>query len=203
MARLVIYGCGGHGREMKLAAESAWPEIVFLNDNPAEPYDGIPVISHAGLRADDEICVAVGSPSTRRAMTAKVCEFAAASVIDPTAIIDSTARIGDGAQICAFSYIGSLAKIGRHFQCNVRSHVHHDSVIGDFVTFSPGVLCLGTVHIEDDVFIGAGAILRNGTPEKPLRIGRGAVVGMGAVVLKDIPAGVTVVGTGRMLKADH
>ena len=41
---------------------------------------------------------------------------------------------------------------------------------------------------------GTGAILRQGKPNKPLLIGRGAIVGMGAVVTRDVPPGVTVVG---------
>lgn len=48
--------------------------------------------------------------------------------------------------------------------------------------------------IEDHAYIGTGAVLKQGTPEKPLRIGRGAVVGMGAVVTKDVPVGAVVVG---------
>lgn len=44
------------------------------------------------------------------------------------------------------------------------------------------------------VWVGAGAVLRQGKPGKPLVIGKGAVVGMGAVVTKDVAAGVTVVG---------
>ena len=146
------------------------------------------------LTDDDEICVAVNSPETRRKMAEKASGYNAATVIAPTAVVDPTAVIGPGAQICDFSYIGSMVRIGRHFQCNVRSHVHHDCVIGDFVTLSPGALCCGTVHIEDDVLVGAGAILRNGSLRRPLVIGRGAVIGMGAVVTKDVPAGATVVG---------
>ena len=67
-------------------------------------------------------------------------------------------------------------------------------MIGDFVTFAPGVMCNGNVHIDDHAYIGTGAILKQGTPDKPLRIGRGAVVGMGAVVTKDVAPGETVIG---------
>ena len=41
---------------------------------------------------------------------------------------------------------------------------------------------------------GTGAVIKQGTPDKPLVIGKGAVVGMGAVVTKSVPPGVTVVG---------
>jgi len=88
----------------------------------------------------------------------------------------------------------SNIRIGRHFHCNLYSYVEHDCHIGDFVTFAPGVKCNGNVVIEDYAYIGAGAILRQGSPDSPLRIGRGAVVGMGAVVTRDVASGTTVVG---------
>ena len=62
------------------------------------------------------------------------------------------------------------------------------------MTFAPAVRCNGNVHIHDHAYIGTGALLRQGTPEKPLVIGKGAIVGMGAVVTRDVPAGETVVG---------
>ena len=43
-------------------------------------------------------------------------------------------------------------------------------------------------------FIGAGAVLKHGTHDRPLVIGAGSVVGCGSVVTKDVPPGVTVVG---------
>jgi acetyltransferase-like isoleucine patch superfamily enzyme len=45
------------------------------------------------------------------------------------------------------------------------------------------------VVVEADVWIGAGAILLPG-----ITVGRGAVIGAGAVVTKDVPAGAIVVG---------
>jgi len=50
------------------------------------------------------------------------------------------------------------------------------------------------VEIGNHVLIGAGALIHQGTRERPLRIGDGATVGMGAVVTKDVEPGATVVG---------
>ncbi len=72
-------------------------------------------------------------------------------------------------------------------------------MIGDFVTFAPGVKCNGNVVVEDHAYIGTGAIIKQGQPGQPLVIGRGAVVGMGAVVTKSVPAGATVVGNPARL----
>jgi acetyltransferase-like isoleucine patch superfamily enzyme len=74
------------------------------------------------------------------------------------------------------------------------SYVEHDCVIGDFVTFAPGVHCNGNIVIEDHAYVGAGAMLKQGKPGRPLTIGHGAIVGMGAVVTRDVPPGATVVG---------
>lgn len=103
-------------------------------------------------------------------------------------------EIGPGALLSPFVTVTSNIRIGRCFQGNLYSCVEHDCRIGDYVTFARGVHCNGNVHIEDHAYIGTGAFLRQGTPDKPVVIGAGAVVGMGAVVTKDVPAGVTVVG---------
>jgi acetyltransferase-like isoleucine patch superfamily enzyme len=55
------------------------------------------------------------------------------------------------------------------------------------------VSCLGSVRIGDGVFVGAGAVIRNGTTQ-PLFVGEGAVIGMGAIVVGDVPAGAKVFG---------
>jgi len=108
-------------------------------------------------------------------------------------VLDDTS-LAEGPILCGFATITSNATIGRHFHGNIYSYVAHDCVIGDFVTFAPGVMCNGNVHIEDHAYIGTGAVLRQGKPGKPLTIGAGAIVGMGAVVTRDVPPGVTVVG---------
>ncbi|HEU0134713.1 MAG TPA: acetyltransferase [Allosphingosinicella sp.] len=192
--RLVFYGAGGMGREMVQAARLDPRPKAFLADDPADPYPGVEPISMDQLTAEDEICVAVGDPGLRLRLTQRCAGARFATVLAPTAIVDPTARLGEGAAICDFVMINSLATIGRHFQANYYSHVSHDCVIGDFVTFSPRTSCLGNVHVGDGVFVGAGAVIRNGSAGRPLRIGEGAVIGMGSVVIADVPAGARVIG---------
>ena len=192
--RLIFYGAGGMGREMVQAARHDPRLKAFLSDTPIEPYSGVAAIALADLAPEDEICVSVGDPALRRRLSERCAGARFASVIAPTAIVDATAELGDGAAICDFVMINSLARIGRHFQANYYSHVSHDCVIGDYVTFSPRTSCLGNVRIGDGVFVGAGAIIRNGATDKPLIIGEGAVIGMGAIVIADVPAGAKVFG---------
>jgi acetyltransferase-like isoleucine patch superfamily enzyme len=53
----------------------------------------------------------------------------------------------------------------------------------------PGAVIAGEVMIEDFASIGS-----NATVLPRLKIAKGAIVGAGAVVTKDIPPGMTVVG---------
>ena len=110
-------------------------------------------------------------------------------------------EIGDGAVFCPYAMVTSNARIGRFFHANIYSYVAHDCVIGDFVTLAPQACCNGNVRIEDHAYIGTGAVIREGSRAKPLVIGRGAVVGMGAVVTKDVAPGATVVGNPARLLA--
>ncbi|MGZ8286516.1 MAG: acetyltransferase [Allosphingosinicella sp.] len=192
--RLVFYGGGGMGREMVQAARLDPRPKAFIDDLALPPYPGVAQIGPGELEAEDEICVAIGSPEVRRRVAEACAGRRFASVIAPTAIVDPTATLGEGAAICDFVMINSLARIGRHFQANYYSHVSHDCVIGDYVTFSPRTSCLGNVQIGDGVFVGAGAVIRNGGAGRPLTIGEGAVIGMGAVVTADVAAGARVVG---------
>lgn len=55
-------------------------------------------------------------------------------------------------------------------------------------------MCNGNIHIEDHAYIGTGAILKQGSPDKPLVFGKAAIVGMKAIVTKDVAPNAVVVG---------
>jgi sugar O-acyltransferase (sialic acid O-acetyltransferase NeuD family) len=201
--RLAIYGCGGFGREIAPIAQASNADVVFVSDIVDEQgrvINGLPVLSFTELTSPDnrdrQVCLAIASGSTRRAIAAQ-CESAGlsfGSIFAPTHSRLTDVCVGDGAVFCGYTTCTSNIRIGRHFHCNIYSYVAHDCVIGNYVTFAPRVNCNGNVIIEDDVYVGTGAFLKQGTTAKPLRIGGGATIGMGAVVTKDVPAGATVIG---------
>ncbi len=139
---------------------------------------------------------AVASHVARR----RIAQEMTAAGVAPFSIVASTAslldesELGVGCILSPYSLVTVNARIGSYFHANNHSHVSHDCRIGDFVTFAPGVRCNGNVHIEDDVYIGSNAVIRQGTEQRPMLIGKGAVVGAGAVVLNSVAAGATVVG---------
>ena len=199
-----LFGAGGFGREvMPLLAEQlgTGARTVFVEDAPrAAEVNGVPVLSaevfFAEPCAQRLFTVAVAESRARQRM-AEACLARGArpvSVVSRHAVVGPRNEIGEGAILCAFAVVTANARIGRFFHGNLRCYVAHDCVIGDYVTFAPGVCCNGNVVIGDHAYVGTGAMLRNGTPHRPLVIGEGAVVGMGAVVTEDVAPHTTVVG---------
>ncbi len=201
-----VYGASGFGREVMPVLRAQLPSLslgqfVFVDDNPSQAsLNGHDVLSFEQFLAREAavryVTLAIANSAIREKLALK-CAEAGVQLIEVTAsnsVRMDEVEIGAGAIISPFVTITSNVKIGINFHANIYSYIAHDCEIGDYVTFAPSVKCNGNVRIEDHAYIGTGAILRQGKPGKPLVIGRGAVVGMGAVVTKDVPPGVTVVG---------
>jgi sugar O-acyltransferase (sialic acid O-acetyltransferase NeuD family) len=175
--------------------------LVFVDDAPgSECVNGQRRLGYAQFLAEPATAryavLAIASGAVREKLAARCAK----DRVQPWTVVASNVvqmdgvELGEGAILSPFVTLTSNLRIGRHFQANLYSYVEHDCVIGDFVTFAPGVHCNGNVRVEDHAYIGSGAVLKQGQPGQPLVIGKGAVVGMGAVVTKSVPPGVTVVG---------
>lgn len=192
--RLAIYGAGGFGREVLLAARDLTHELVFVSDSDTLPVNGVRVVPLSALDERDEMCIAVANPKVRRRIADRCGPRNYRTILAPTSVQGLDVEVGAGSILCDGSIVSTNIRIGRHFQLNFNSYIGHDCVIGDFVTFSAGVGCHGNVWIGDGAFIGAGALLINGDGRRKITIGEGAFVGMGAVVTKDVPAHAKVFG---------
>lgn len=196
--RIGLCGTGGFAREVAplALAQNGVEGVAFVALQSGPEINDLPVLAQSDLPDDMRLSVPVADAAIRRRIDAELRaagrEFI--SLIAPTCIFRGPSQVGEGAILCDHVVITANVVIGRHFHANLFSYVAHDCVIGDFVTLAPRASVNGNVVIEDDVYVGTGAVLKQGTPERPLRIGRGAVIGMGAVVTKDVPAGAVVVG---------
>jgi sugar O-acyltransferase (sialic acid O-acetyltransferase NeuD family) len=212
MKQVAIFGASGCGRGVMPLARQQWAtsgeehQLVFVDDQPsAAKCNGHRVLTYAEWLAQPassrHINIAIANSAVRQKLVERCqadgvqfFEVRAANVVQ----LDDV-QVGEGAILCPFVTLTSNIRIGQHFHANLYSYVEHDSVIGDYVTFAPGVKCNGNVVVEDHAYIGTGAFIKQGQTGKPLVIGRGAVVGMGAVVTKSVPPGVTVVGNPARL----
>ena len=203
-----IYGASGCGRSLMpvarehLARTGVQADIYFIDDSLTEPtvINGHQAISYEMFKvlksSRKSVLIAIANSKVREKLANKLeqDEIELWSVQANNTIIMDGAIIAAGAALSPFVTVTSNIQIGKCFHANLYSYVEHDCIIGDYVTFAPGVKCNGNIHIEDHAYIGTGAVIKQGTPDKPLVIGKGAIVGMGAVVTKSVPAGVTVVG---------
>ena len=209
MKRFAIFGASGCGRGVlplarnQLCSDLAVgkADLVFVDDQPRFPVvNGQKVLSYTEWLSEPATSrytnVAIANSQVREKLVRR-CEDDGINFFEVRAsnvVQMDNVQLGEGAILCPFVTLTSNITIGRHFHANLYSYVEHDCVIGDFVTFAPGVMCNGNVHIEDHVYIGAGAMIKQGLSDSPLVIGRGAVIGMGAVVTKSVSPGVTVIG---------
>ena len=209
MRHYILVGAGGFGREvmpLMLAQfsrqiQAGLAEVHFAIEGFAEESEvnGVPVISLEQARSlPGELYFNIAIANSRvREQIAEDClaaGMAPFSVTAPSALDLGTNQIGAGGIFCPFSMVTANVRIGRFFHANHYSYVGHDCEIGDFVTFAPSVHCNGNIRIEDHAYLGTGAMIRPGSKTTPLIIGRAAVVGIGAVVLSNVPAGATVFG---------
>lgn len=203
-----VYGASGCGRSLmpvareQLKHQQNTAEIYFIDDslNEIAYINGHQAVSYEYFKSlpasKKNILIAIANSQVREKLANKIiadgCNLW--TIIANNVVMMDQVDMAEGAALSPFVSITSNIKIGKCFHANLYSYVEHDCIIGDYVTFAPGVKCNGNIHIEDHAYIGTGAVIKQGTPEKPLVIGKGAVIGMGAVVTKSVPAGVTVVG---------
>ena len=205
-----VYGCSGFGREvMPVVADQADeasdlgspPKIYFIDDNPlAEIVNGYQVLSwekFSGLVGDKKVVIAIASSSARRSLHSKILRSSVdmLSVRARNVVAYDQVQIGEGSVITTGCILTSNISVGVCFHANVNSYVAHDCAIGDYVTFAPCVKCNGNVIIEDDVYVGTGAIIKQGKPGRPLIIGKGAKIEAGSYVTKSVSPGETVFGS--------
>lgn len=204
MQRLIgIYGASGFGRELLPLVREQYPEagLCFVDDGSQDSeLNGYKIYNYETyltLEAQEKsVVLAIADSKIREVLVAKCAkdDVSILSLKASNSIVLDNVEIGEGSVLCHFTQLTSNIKIGKQFHANIYSYIAHDCVIGDYVTFAPRVSCNGNIHIHDHAYIGTGAVIKQGTPDKPLIIGKGAIVGMGAVVTKDVPAGAVVIG---------
>lgn len=197
--KLAVVGAGGHGKVVAdlAAALDTYGEIVFLDDRAQGSIDGFPVIGTTlllenGLSPEQfDIAVAVGNNRIRRQIAGRAAAlgFKLPVLIHPLAYVSPSATVGQGSVVMAQAVVqaGSVLKDG--VIVNTAATVDHDCLLDAFVHISPGAHLSGNTRIGEESWIGTGACSR-----QQICIGSGVTAGAGAVIVCDIPDGITVAG---------
>jgi sugar O-acyltransferase (sialic acid O-acetyltransferase NeuD family) len=199
---IVIVGAGGFGREVYRWAKDSFPPTQyhikgFLSDRPGE-LDGFAHdekvlgddLSYA-VEENDRFLFAIGNMEVKKRIVArmKACSAQFLTLIHPTAVVVTSARIGEGVILCPFALVGDHAVLGDFVMMNFYSSCGHDTTVGKYSIFSPYATANGFANIEEEVFLGTHA-----TVTANRRIGRGAKISANSVAMQDVPPGAFVYG---------
>jgi len=196
MKELILIGGGGHCKSVidVIEKEGVW-KILGIVDQAYSPNTfvlGYPIIG-----SDDDLeslfsngraaFITVGqikSSAIRQGLFEKVKKigYHLPSIISPMASVSAHASIGEGTIVMHLSHIGPMVRIGSNVIINTQAIIEHDSSVGDHCHISTGAVVNGNVQIKNNVFLGSRSTCKEG-----ITIESHAVIGMGALVRKNIP----------------
>ena len=201
--KLIILGAGAHGKVLVDLVEQLpdWELAGLLDDASAkQSWDvfGFPVLGRtdqlrviAAEKLVDAAAVAFGDNPTRQ----RYFEFVRktgiepATLVHPSAVISPHARLGAGVVVLAAVVVNPGAVIGDNVCLNTGCSIDHDCRVEDHSHVFPNATLTGGVQVCSGATIGANAVVNPN-----LRIGRDAVAGAGAVVIRDVEDGQVVAG---------
>jgi sugar O-acyltransferase (sialic acid O-acetyltransferase NeuD family) len=194
---MLIIGASGfslESLEVYISNNNSLDEITFF-DNVSKVINPLIEKQFPVIRSFEEVkllpknfefILGIGTPSAREKLfTIFTSEFGGT----PFNLISKNTNIGvmnntikKGVNIMTGSIITSNCHIGHGVLINLNVTIGHDTTIHDFVEICPGVNISGNCEIGKSAFIGTGAILL-----PSIKIGEGAVIAAGSVVIKDVP----------------
>lgn len=206
--RVIVIGAGGLAREVewliadlaRAGEDVACRGFVVSDTTALGAYDSHGrVLGNLAWLVDepreyDSVVIGIGTPSIRakiaQLVTALLPEVRWRALVHPSVQFDrASAQIGPGAVLAAGT-IGTVGiRVASHAFVNLACTLGHEAAVGAFAVINPTVNVSGGVVIEEEALVGTGAQIL-----QYLRVGRGASIGAGAVVTRDVPAGSVVIG---------
>ncbi len=203
MKNIIIIGAGGVGREVSLIIEkinklkATWNLIGFIDDNINSwnrIINGYQIIGGMDLLEtlplDTYVVIAIANYNVKKKIVNKINnKFKFATIIDPKVYIHDYMTIGEGTIIYEGAIITANIQVGNHVIISPKCGIGHDSIIKDYVSLLWNVNVSGNDVIEEGVMMGSGSTIIQGK-----KIGKGSIIGAGAVVIDDIGSFTTAVG---------
>jgi sugar O-acyltransferase (sialic acid O-acetyltransferase NeuD family) len=205
-ARIIILGAKGMGMDIAdtIACLAAQGQLLtvhgFLDDDPTTHGGKVgdhPVLGSLADAAHFHDCLFVNGIGTARSRHLKPALIAKTgvppdrwfTVIHPRAFVSPSAKVGRGTVLLANVSICADAVLGDHVMVLPNSVISHDTVVEDYATIASGVCISGRCLIHQGAYLGSNSSIRENTA-----VGAGALVAMAAVVTRDVPPGIVVLG---------
>ena len=203
MKKLILIGAGGHAKSVADSINKLEYELCgFIDSNKSGTHMGLPIW---GTELEDipnyeeySYFVSIGDVGYRKLWFDRIRErrLNIINIIDSSAIISASAKMGIGNFVGKMAVINADAEIGNNNVINTKALIEHECKVGDHNHLSTNSVINGNVIVGNSVFLGSSSVC-NGQ----LKIGSNAIIGSGSVIIKDIPEKVTVVGVpARVIK---
>lgn len=206
MRDLVIVGAGGFARETAAAVRAVnerrptWRLRGFLDDDPAlhgTRRAGLAILGGVDRLAEmptTAAVVCVGNPGDYAARQRIVHRLGLpteryATIIHPAASVGTGSSVGPGTVLLAGVVLTADVTVGAHVAVMPQVVLTHDNRVADYVTLAAGVRLGGGAVLRTGAYLGSAALLR-----QAVTVGEWSLVGMGSVVLRDVPPGEVWVG---------
>ncbi len=203
MKNLIIIGARGFGREVYYLAtqcsgyNTEWAIKGFLDDN-SNALDGYnydaPILSsvedYVVGKGDVFVCALGDVPGKKKYVSIiKHKGGSFVTLIHPLSVIHLNVTLGEGVLIFPYSGISNDVQIGDFVTIQGYTSMGHDCRVGDWCHINGYTSLGGYVTLEAEVTVHTKASI---IPR--VVVGKGATVGVGSVVLKNVKADTTVFG---------
>ena len=198
---LLLVGAGGHARVcLEALRDRTGVRVVGCVSADGVAIAGLQVpmvgtdddLVAAALRSGaTHAFVAIGDNATRSAVMGR-CVAAGLQLVNAIsgfAMVSPAVELGVGVAVLPGAVVNAACSVADGVIVNTRASVDHDCVLDAAVHIAPGATLGGGVQVGARSLVGIGAVIA-----PYLTVGSDVVVGAGAVVVRDVPDGVTVVG---------
>lgn len=207
MKKLIIVGGRGNGLTVASLVEDinreeplSWALLGFFNDSDpiGTVLNGYPVLG----RPEDMVkykdvffvyapllAMPYGKPNAERLEKMGLPPERFATLIHPSAWIATHTQIGHGVVIMPMAHVRQNTVIGNHVTLLCGSSVGHDSTVADYSYLGHSVVIGAQVKLEKGAYLGTSV-----TTLERVTLGEWCLVGIGAVVIRDVPPWAVVAG---------
>jgi sugar O-acyltransferase (sialic acid O-acetyltransferase NeuD family) len=190
------------------AAANLYRCVGFLDDDQAswgKEVHGVPVLGPLDAAEgfpSASFVNGIGSPANfwhkqRIIAKTKLPLERFATIVHPTASVSRLARLAPGTVVFQNATITSNVEVKQHVIVLPNSIISHDSTVYEFTCIAGGVCISGGVTVGRSCYLGSNCSVINGA-----EIGDFCLIGMGSVVVRDVPPNSVVVGSpGRVIRS--